>query len=222
MPLDHLPLFRRVGSVIPLHVARRYTGDDFGLPLERMMDATAAVLHGAGASPSVARTSAVPPHPLAPAPVRVLLWTHPLLVDAAADLVHTTVRDDYGPGLAVDARFAAATQTGARALRLALSAHPRPTAVVVTGWTAALAATRVELVADDCADACAPLPDGRAAVTAADDAFPTRPLAPATSVAALGGAAAFAVDEAHARLVVWLDSATLARGAVLRLVAVDV
>ena len=123
--LSESPIFRRVGSVIPLQVARRYTGNDFGMPIERMMEATATVLR---TEPLLARTRKVAAPILAPAPVRVVLRTHPLLVDAdatPASVVHTTIRDDYGPGMSVDVRFAPRAEEAPRTLRLALSAHPR-------------------------------------------------------------------------------------------------
>ena len=218
IPLSESPIFRRVGSVIPLHVARRYTGDDFNMPLERMMDATEQVLRN---DARLERVSKVAPHPRMPAPVRVLLWTHPLLVDASAPTVtpilHTTVRDDYGPGLAVDARFAPASTGGAaRTLRLAVSSHPRPTAVVVTGWNVPAATTTVAMLSDDdsCVS-CEPFVDGAVAVAAADASVPRGLVHAVTTVDALGTSTAYAVDEAHRRLIVWLDSATIARGVVL-------
>ena len=212
--LSESPIFRRVGSVIPLQVARRYTGNDFGMPIERMMEATATVLR---TEPLLARTRKVAAPILAPAPVRVVLWTHPLLVDAdatPASVVHTTIRDDYGPGMSVDVRFAPRAEEAPRTLRLALSAHPRPTAVVITGWTAEAAATKVVLVED----AAAPFVDGLVAVTTGA-ALETTAVRAAPAVADLGEATAFAVDEARQRLIVWIDAATLARGAVLELTA---
>ena len=114
-------------------------------------------------------------------------------------------------------RFAAAVATEQRTLRLAISAHPRPTAVVVTGWTATAAATRVATVVGTFAD-------GRAAVDDADSGahITTTTTAAVRSVAGLhdlGDVTAFAVDEVHARLIVWIDGPTAEAGAVLELVA---
>jgi hypothetical protein len=199
--------------MIPLHVARRYTGNDFGLPLEPLMDATAAVLN---THSLLQRTAHVAAPRVAPAPVRLLVWTHPLLT-APDTLVHTTVRDAYGPGLTVDARTVISGPRGV--LRLALSAHPRPLGVVVTGWAATSAEVAVLEAPAAWSGTAALFASGEAAVLSAPLPLPlplrARPLLQTTVGALDGTTAAWAVDTEHARLVIWIDAATLARGAVL-------
>jgi hypothetical protein len=149
-----------------------------------------------------------------PAEAQAALWhTQPWSETRAR--VHTTVRDDYGPGLVIDAGHVASGSVPV--LRLALSAHPRPTAVVLSGWEGCDAdASHVEIVTRRGGYA-----HGAAAVDAEaaqqeEDHVAVHAVPSVRALLEGGGGPAYAVDVAAKRLVVWLDHATMAQGAVLR------